>query len=203
MAKALDITIEKGKTFKLVVRWEDENIIYKPIQSISKAAPAIVGCTGHGVPDGWPVAIVSVLGMKEINAASTPPKEKEYVKATSVDANTIELNTVNAAGYSTYTSGGYVQYYEPHDLTNVTARMKIKDKVGGTTLLTLDESNTRITIDNVDKTITLVVDAEDTEVLAFKKGVYDLEGVEEVVPEVVYALLAGSVTVTEEVTTTV
>lgn len=202
MAKQLDITIEKGKTFKLVVRWENETIIYKAIQSITKTAPAVIGCTGHGVPDGWPVAIVSVNGMKEINALNTPPKEKEYVKATFIDANSIELNTVNAAGFSTYTTGGYVQYYEPHDLANSTARMKIKDKIGGTTLLTLDETNSRVVINNTDKTITLVINAEDTEDLTFKKGVYDLEGVDQTTPEVVYALLTGSVSVTEEVTTT-
>jgi hypothetical protein len=195
-----DLIILQGRTFSRTERWEIEPIVYKPITAITQAAPCIVTATGHGVPDGWRVAIVSVKGMTQINA-SNPPKDSEYVVAKKLTDNTIELNTVNAAEYKAYTSGGYVQYNTPHDLADYVARMSIKDKVGGTELLSLTTANSRILIDNTTKTITLEIDALDTAAITFKKGVYDLEL--ESPSGVVKALMYGNVTVTNEVTTNV
>ena len=82
--------------------------------------------------------------------------------------------------------------------------MSVKDKVGGTELLRLDDTvvapQPRIILDNAAKTITLLVSASDTAALSWKKGVYDLEVVSS--SGVVTLLLYGSVTVTKEVTTT-
>lgn len=201
MAKKQDIIIEQGRTFRLVVRWENEKIIYKAITAVAQAAPVSITATGHNIPDGWNVAVTSVRGMTQLNTINAPPKERDYVPATVTGTDTIELNSVNAASYSAYTSGGYVQYYEPHDLATASPRMKIKDKVGGTTLLTSEGLTTTITlsVDNSAKTITVVIDADVTEALTWTKGVFDLE-VEE--GTVVYALLTGAVSVTKEVTTT-
>jgi hypothetical protein len=132
--KKQDIEILQGKSFELPVKWEVEPIVYKAITGITQAAPCVVTCTTHGVPDGWRVAIVSVKGMTQINA-SNPPKDSEYVVATKLDTDSIELNTVNAAGYKPYTSGGYVQYNTPKDLANYTARMSIKDKLSTPTAM--------------------------------------------------------------------
>ena len=203
MAKKQDLTIRRGETFKFVIRWEDrESVVYKPITELTAAAPAVVTATGHGVPDGWDVTIVSVKGMTQINAANSPPKDKDYVRATKLSDNTLELNTVNSAGYSTYTSGGYVQYYEPHDLTSVTARVQIKDKVGGTVLLTSEgvtpTPTITATVNDTDMTITLEIDAADTADITWKKGVYDVEAED---TGVVYALMYGAVSVSDEVTT--
>jgi len=195
-----DLTILQGKTFEFPLRWEISPVIYKPITAITQAAPCIVTATGHGVPDGWRVAIVSVKGMTQINA-SNPPKDSEYVVAKVLTADTIELNTVNAAEYKAYTSGGYVQYNTPQDLTGYVARMSIKDKVGGTELMALDTTNLRILIDNTTKTIKLDIDALDTAAITWKRGIYDLEL--ESPAGVVTALMFGTVTVTNEVTTNV
>lgn len=195
-----NLNIVRGKTFAQVLRWEASPIVYKPITGVTQTAPAVVTCTGHGVPTGWRVAIVSVKGMTQINAASTPPKTSEYHQATVLTANTIELNTVNAADYKPYVSGGYVQYNTPVELAGFTARMSIKDKVGGTELLRLDTLLGNIVLDNGTKTITMTLSATVTAALAFSKAVYDLELVS--VAGVVTLLLTGAVTVTNEVTTT-
>lgn len=200
---ATDLTIIQGKTFTRVLRWESLPYVYKPIQSITKAAPAVVGVTGHGVPDGWRVAIVSVKGMTEINAQNTPPKEREYVKATVVDPNTLSLNSVNSLDFSDYVSGGVVQYYTPVDLASYTGRMQIKDKIGGTVLASTDTDDApnnviTITVNNTTKTITLTIPATATAAFTWKKGVYDLEMVN---GSTVVGLLSGAITVTPEVTT--
>jgi hypothetical protein len=193
-----DLTILQGRTYSHPIKWETDVIVYKPITGITQAAPCIVTATGHGAPDGWRVAIVSVKGMTQINA-SNPPKDSEYVVAKVLTTDTIELNTVNAAEYKTYTSGGYVQYNTPQDLTSYVARMSIKDKVGGTELMALTTANTRILIDNATKTITLDIDASDTAAITWKAGTYDLEL--ESPSGVVTALMYGAVKVTKEVTT--
>jgi hypothetical protein len=72
--------------------------------------------------------------MTQINA-SNPPKDSEYVPATVLTVDTVELNTVNAAEYKTYISGGYLQYNTPQDLTSYVARMSIKDKISPTTAM--------------------------------------------------------------------
>jgi len=204
MAKSKDIVIEQGKTFRLVIRWENENLVYKPISAITQAAPVAITSATHGAPDGWNVAIVSVKGMTQLNAANAPPKDKDYIPATKISDSIIELNSVNAAEYKAYTSGGYIQYYEPHDLADSSARMKIKDKVGGTTLLSSEGVTPAIDIalDNTAKTITVTISAADTAAITtWKKGVYELEGVDGTSPEVVYSLLTGTVTLVEEIVT--
>lgn len=200
-----DLPIIQGKTFSRVIRWETSPFVYKAITGITKAAPAVVTCVGHGVTDGWRVAIVSVQGMVEINA-SNPPKEREFVKATVLDPDTLELNTVNASEYSTYTSGGYVQYYTPVSLSGFTARMQIKNKVGGTVLASSDVDDAPLDVIDISlstgaHTIAFTIAATDTAAFTWTKGVYDLELVSG--SGVVTQVLSGLVTVTKEVTTAV
>ena len=191
-------TIYQGDTFTHVVRWEGTPIIYKPITTITQAAPAVVTCPLHGVPDGWRVGVVSVLGMTQINAANSPLKDRDYVRSTLVDSNTIQLNTVNAAGYYAYKSGGYIQYNTPIDLTGFTAAMTIKDKVGGVALSTLTSANGGLVIDIVAHTITIVITAVASAAFTWTKGVYDLEVTSGA--GVITGLLSGSVTVIPEIT---
>ena len=110
---------------------------------------------------------------------------------------------MNSADYKAYVSGGFLQYLTPVDLTSYTARMQIKDKVGGTVLASTEVGNApldiiTITIDNVTKTISMLIAATDTEAIVWTKGVYELEMV---AAGVVTALLVGKITVTREITT--
>lgn len=199
--KETPLVIYQGKTFNRLLRWAAEPYVYRPITGITKAAPAVITCPTHGLKDGQRFFIVSVLGMTQINAVKTPPNPStDSHKATVVDANTIEVNDVNAANFTTYKSGGYVQYLTPVDLTGYTARMSIKDRVGGTELFRLDTTNSRIVLDVVESTITLTITAADTAALTtWKKGVYDLELVN---GAAVSLLLTGTIEVIPEVTTT-
>ena len=200
MAAKQDLIIYKGKTYQQVVRWEAGPIIYKPITAISQAAPVVITCASHGIPDQWRVAIQSVKGMTEINSPDDPPRDRDYHQATVVDTNTISFNDINSLGYKTYTSGGVLRYLTPVDLTGFTARMSIKDKVGGTELLRLDTTNSRIVLNSTASTITLVISATDTAAITFTKGVYDLEL--QSLGGIVTALLYGKVSIEQEVTTT-
>jgi hypothetical protein len=194
-----DLALDQGKTFKQVIRWESAPIIYKAITAITQAAPTVVSSTGHGIPDGWRVAIVSAKGMTAINATNSPLKDSDYTQATLIDANSISLNAVNSSLFSAYTSGGYIQYNTPVDLTGYTARMTIKTKVGGVILDTLTNVNGKIVLDITKHTITLLLDAVTTAAYTWARGVYDLELVS--ASGAVTGLLYGAISVSKEVTT--
>jgi hypothetical protein len=200
MATKTDLIIQQGKTFSRLLRWEVPPIVYKAITAITKTAPVRLTVVGHGIPAGWRATVVSAKGMKEINAVNTPPRGKDYHRATVIDVDTVEFNDVNAANYTAYTSGGYLQYNTPVDLTGMTARMTIKDRVGGTELASFTTENGGIDIDTAAYTITLYMAAADTAAFTWRRGVYDLEMVS--ADGTVTLLLYGDVSVEKEVTTT-
>lgn len=195
-----NLIIRQGKTFTRTLRWGATPYLYKAITGITKAAPAVITSAGHAIPDGWRAAIVSAKGMTQINALNSPPRSSEYHKITAIDTNSVSANDINSAGYTAYASGGYLQMLTPVDLAGYTARMSVKDAEGGTEFLRLDTSNSRITLDNTAKTITLLADATVTAAITDLYGVYDLELVS--ATGVVTVLLSGAVTVIPEVTTT-
>ena len=206
MAESNDLTILKGRTFTLVLRWETTPIVYKAITAIEQSAPARLTVPGHGCVDGWRAAVTGVKGMTEINAEANKVRSADYQTVTIVDANTIEFNELDASGFKAYVSGGFLQYLTPVDLTGYTGRMKIKDKVGGTVLLSTESGDTPldvidITLDTSAKTITLTIAASATDDITWTRGVYDLEMVSNDVEPTVVSLLTGRVSVVKEVTT--
>ena len=198
MATKLNLTIRQGETFTRIIRWETLPYIYKAITAIQQSAPARLTAVAHGLKSGWRAAVVSVKGMRQINAQNDPPRDGEFKPVTVVDVDTVTFNSVNSAEYSAYSSGGYLMFYTPVDMTGYTARLTIKDRIGGTVLLQL-VSPTDIVIDNTEHTITVTVTATATAALAFTKGVYDMEMVSPT--GVVTTIFSGSVVVTKEVTT--
>lgn len=203
MAGYKDLVIQQGRTFKLVLRWETLPIVYKAIESISLTAPLRLVAPDHGIPDGWDAAITGVDG---IDSDPENLYSRDFHQVTVLDANTLEINDINASGFRAYVSGGYIQYNTPVDLTGFGGRMKIKDKLGGTVLASTELEDAplnflSIFVDTVAKTITLTIAASATEDIAWKKGVYDLEMVSGDVEPVITALLTGKVSVTREVTT--
>lgn len=55
-----DLSIRRGETFSLAVRWESDLWMYSPITAISKTAPVRITHAGAAspIPDGWEVAVV-------------------------------------------------------------------------------------------------------------------------------------------------
>lgn len=193
MADTKDLTITQGSTFDLGLRWETGPIVYKAITGIAQSAPARLTVPGHGVPNGWRVAITNVKGMTDINAEANAVKDRDYHQATVVDANTLDINDINAAGFKPYVSGGQLQFNTPVGLTGYTARMVFRDKVGGTELSRLTTENGGIAIDATNRTVSISLSASTTDALTWKKAVYDLDMVS--ASGVVTQLLSGTVQV--------
>jgi hypothetical protein len=183
-----------------VIRWETPPFIYKAITAITQSGPVRITAVGHGLKTGWRVAVVSAGGMDEINAIYDPPREHEFKQCTYVDDDTVTINTVNSTMYDPYTTGGYLQFYTPVDLVGYSARMTIRNRVGGTSLLTLTSGapDNRIALDNTNHTVTLTISAADTAAITWKTGVYDLEMVSGT--NVVTTIFTGDISVVKEVT---
>ncbi len=211
MATTKPLHIVRGKTLSLVIRWEQRTPI------VSKAITAISFATGfprltvasHGIPDGWRSAVVRVASPKEINAKNDIPRTSDLRETTAIDANTIEYNglvpVTDGRDWAAYTTGGFVQYYTPKDITDYEIRVKVKDRVGGTVLLSTDAGDSPLNMitavaDNATKSITIEIPATDTEDITWSKGVWEVEG--ENVAGTVESIIAPSpVTVGDEVIT--
>lgn len=190
----INFKIYQGSTFREVFRWETATKNYVNISAISKTAPVVITTqTVHDIPVGWRVKVTNVLGMKEINDLET------YRTVTSKTSNTITLNEINAVGYSTYTSGGVVEYNQPVGLSGYTARMQIRPTLDSNTIIvSLTTENGGIEIDNNLSTITLLIGATQTALYNFQTAVYSLELVtnqQEVIP-----FSNGNITLIREVT---
>ena len=213
MAVSNDLTIQQGRTFTLVLRWETMPFVKVPITAVSFASgsPRITAAA-HSAPDGWRAAVLGVRGPKQLNASANPPRPGDFHALTLIDPNTVEFNEItpvddNGQDWPAYVSGGFLVYYTPMNLTGQTGRMKIKDKVGGVVLASTEEADSplnvlKIATDNDAKTIMLTIDASDTEELSWTRtnAVYDLEMVSSDTEPVVTALLSGNVFLSKEIT---
>ena len=200
-----DFEILIGSTWGYVIRWGTTPIVRKPITNIdlSLGAPRL-SVASHGLFDGWGIAVYGVKSPRQINATNNPPEGSDYHSATVIDTGTIELNDVtpvdeNSQEWPAYTSGGFIQYDTPVDLTGYTARMSIKDKIGGAVLHSLTTENGGITIDPAAKTILLSIPAATTEDFTWSRGVYDLEMVSSAGK--VTRIISGRIALSREVTT--
>ena len=200
-----DFEILIGSTWGYVIRWGTTPIVRKPITNIdlSLGAPRL-SVSSHGLFEGWGVAVYGVKSPRQINTVNNPPEGSDYHSATVIDTGTIELNDVtpvdeNGQEWPAYTSGGFIQYDTPVDLTGYTARMSIKDKIGGAVLHSLTTENGGITIDPAAKTILLSIPAATTEDFTWSRGVYDLEMVSSAGK--VTRIILGRIALSREVTT--
>jgi hypothetical protein len=173
--KTMDISLTRGSTNALTILWEVPPIKYVPITSITQTAPVRITAESHGIPDGWRAVVVSAGGMREINAPNPAKiRDEDYHQVTVIDANTIEFNDVNAAGFRAYTAGGYLQYNTPKDLTGFSARMSVRSKRGVENLLVCTAAGTsgavKPTGSGVDGAVTWEVATAGTPYAEWKTG---------------------------------
>lgn len=190
----MNFKVYQGSTFSEVLRWESATKVYVPISSITQSAPMTVTTSSPvGCPIGWRTRITNVAGMKEVNCATDT-----YYTVTDIVGNNNTYNAINSLGFSTYTSGGVIEYNEPVDLTGYTARMQVRGKLEDTDIIKeLTTENGGIAIDNVLKTITITISAADTAAMTFSQAVYSLELVN---GSVVTPFINGSLSLVKEVT---
>jgi hypothetical protein len=184
-----NFSVSAGETFIPTIRWATSSLVGRAITGISQTAPAVVTAAAHGVPAGWPCAVVSAKGMTQINSPRYPPRAPDWHAATVLSPDTILLDDINSADFSPYTSGGFVVFNTPMSLVGVTARMVIRDAPGGLVLATLTDQ-AGITLNTTTFTI---MPRLETAGLAWAVGYYDLELTD--TSATITQLLSGTITI--------
>lgn len=202
--KTVNLKIRQGDVFNFAVLYGERPLKYVVITDAQQSAPLRLTVPSHGLPEGWPVAITNIKGMVEANCTANDVRESDYYPATVIDADTIEINSINAKGFRPYISGGVIQFFSPVDLTGASARMTIRDKVGGSVLASSDSADAPLDVINVlcdvaKSAITVRILTSDTAGFDWVKGVYDLEVIDDLGQAT--TVCTGTITVDKQVTT--
>lgn len=191
----INYKVYQGSTFRETYRWESQTKMYVPIQSITKAAPAVITtASNHTVPAGWRVRITGVSGMKDINQIA----DDAYYIASSVTSNTITLNQVNSANFSTYTSDGIVEWNTPVSLTGYQAKLQIRETLDSSTVILELTHTNGIVIDTTNYAMTVTITADQTRLFTFPTAVYSMELTDAAGD--VTTFIQGNLTLVQEVT---
>lgn len=175
MAPEIDMIITRGKTFEFAFLYADEELGYLPITGMPSKAPCRLTVVGHGLPDGWPAQVKCVKAPAELNSAEG---EDYFIKV--VDADTIELNTVNAHCWKAFSGTGLLVCRKPVDLTGWACRAQVRDKVGGAVLFSWhsdpgENPDGEAEVDVAASAFVLKIDAATAAALEWKRGIYDAE----------------------------
>lgn len=186
-----DFCVKSGETFHPTVRWSTDQLLSAAITAITLGAPVQITVPGHGVPDGWLVAVTGVQGMVQINACRYPPAGRDWQRASVVDANTLSLNDVSSADWTAYLSGGFLIHNAPAVLSGAAFALNVWDTPdrSDTPLVTLTDSGGGITVDPVGMTITPLLQ---TAGLTWTTGYYALTAT---LAGVVTELLSGALNI--------
>lgn len=169
-----DFCVKLGETFHPTLRWALSTITSVPVTGVSQAAPVVVTAPGHGLPNGWPAALVGVQGMTQINATRYPPKGEDWHKGTVMSASQVQFNDVSSTDFPAYTAGGFLVFNTPAPLAGVSAVMSIYDTAdhSDAPIATLMTSNSGILVDPVAMTLTPYMQ---TAGLTWQVGYYKLD----------------------------
>ena len=180
----LDLEIPQGKSWSEVLRWGSGDYTLKPFDAtgtIAELAPLQIKVTAHGLTDGWPFRITAVEGLEQVN-------DRDFVCGV-ISADVIEVRElredgsvypVNAAAFSPYISGGYIEYEEPRDLAGLTMQWQGRESHDAAAAAfdfstTLTPAGSGIVLDNAAKTITLQTAPADTAPWTFDTVLHEIE----------------------------
>ena len=171
----LNYKVYQGSTFQETYRWESQTKVYVPIQTISKSAPCVITTqTPTDLPVGWRFRVTGAGGMKEINTLS----EDNYYIATYINQSKtqVTINQINSSSYTTYTSGGILEYNDWINLAPYNARMQIRETIDSPVVIyEASSAGGQIVLDNTHKTIILTIPASVTSGFVFETAVYSME----------------------------
>lgn len=149
-----DFCVGAGETFAPVIRWGAKDLTTAQITGITQGTPVVITAPAHGVPNGWPVAIVGTNGMYEINATRYPPVTKDYNPASVLSVDSLALNDISSAKFQPYRDGGAVVFNTPISLVGVSAAMTFWDTPDKSdTPLVVLTNGSGLTLDTVDFTV--------------------------------------------------
>lgn len=177
MAPVVPISIYRGETFEFGIMYAEDEFMspYPVITGMPATAPVRLYVADHGIPDGWPVRIACMKSPSELN---TPDDAWVYPKV--IDADTLELNDVNAHCWRPFSGTGLLIVPKPADITGWRCRAQVRKRADGELLWSWDSDplqnpDSLVIVDTALSQFVLTMSATQTELLDWNKGVYDAE----------------------------
>lgn len=202
MLTKLSLTVRRGASADIPIRLEADQLVYAPITAIANSAPVLITAPAHGCPDGWRALVQAAGGMVEINTPWDGVQDDRFRRVTLVDGDNVEFNDVNAAGLGTYTSGGYLVYRQPLDLSQfIEARMDVKGSVNGPVLATYRHTSGGLLMDSSAAALNLVLSPTATLSLSAAKRYFDIELIRSDGSVLAACAATSTLTVLPEITT--
>ena len=174
-AQPVALCIRRGATNVIPIRLTTSVWRYIAITAITASAPVRITAPAHNIPDCWRALIYGVRGMLAINTQRPPEKAREadWRMLTVIDADTLEINDINAADFAAYAGGGHLQIYAPMDLSGIaSARMQVNDPAGAQ--IAYFTTADRLSIDVASASVVLSLDPPDSRAIS-SSGLFDIE----------------------------
>jgi hypothetical protein len=175
MTPRFDLDIEQGAVFENTFNWYAGGHEMRPIEDVQVGYPTIITVTAHLLPSAsdTPVIISGVEGCTALNSTNLGIEQMERI-----DADTFRC-PVSTVGKEWTPGTGEVTYHLPTDITNFTARMKIKKNwYDKTVIAELTTENGGITLVVDDASISIKILATVTAGFDFDTAWYDIEMVD-------------------------
>lgn len=131
----LPLRLIRGATYRDTRRLMQPPKEFRLITGISSTAPVRLTVPDHGLAGDWLAWVIGTTGMPDLNRE--PPRQLPH-RVEVIDADTLEINSLSAAGARPSSGAGQLIYQPPVDLTDATARLTFRSQEeGGAELLVL------------------------------------------------------------------
>ncbi|WP_054911034.1 hypothetical protein [Pseudomonas sp. NBRC 111135] len=131
----LPLRLIRGATYRDTRRLMQPPKEFRLITGISSTAPVRLTVPAHGLGGDWLAWVVGTTGLLDLNRE--PPRQLPH-RVEIIDADTLEIGSLNGAGFKPAAGAGQLIYQPPVDLTGATARMTFRsEEEGGADLLVL------------------------------------------------------------------
>lgn len=168
---AMPVRLIRGATYRDTRRIMQPPKEYRALTGITSTAPVRLTVPAHGLAGSWLVWVSGTTGLEGLNRE--PPRQLPH-RVEVIDADTLEINGLNGAGFKPTASAGQLIYQPPVDLTGAAARMTFRSQEeGGDDLLVL-ATGAGITITGPG-TLVVEITAEQTAGISWTKAWHHLE----------------------------
>lgn len=167
----LPLRLIRGATYRDTRRLMQPPKVYRTLTGISATAPVRLTVPGHGLVGDWLAWVLGTTGLPDLNRE--PGRQLPH-RVEVIDADTLEINSLNGSGSKPSAGAGQLVYQPPVGLTGATARLIIREQEeGGGQLLELTSGHGITT--TAPGTLAVEISAEDTQDIGWTSGWYHLE----------------------------
>lgn len=170
------LKVPRGATFRKGWVWYDGADVIKDITAIDRGFHTEITAPTHGLPStDIPVALLDVGELNTLDASGNPSfATKDRILAHVLDASKFSVE-VDSTEFTAYTTGGYLVYRPPKNITGYTARMQFRATTKAADVLLELTDTSGITLGGAEGTIDMVMTDVQTTNFPKNSGVWNIE----------------------------